>query len=108
MLIMAQRRAFSGGTDGNETVRTLLDLPADQTAKRGLVDRAGLTDAFTIPGFVPEYIRPLFCEGKGPFRWVALSGDAADIARTDRLVLDLFPHDAHLRTWIEKAQEKYG
>ena len=67
---------------------------------------AGLTDAFTIPGFVPEYVRPLFCEGKGPFRWAALSGDPADIARTDRLVLDLFPNDAHLRTWIEKAQEK--
>jgi urocanate hydratase len=55
---------------------------------------------------VPEYIRPLFCEGKGPFRWAALSGDPADIARTDRLVLDLFPHDAHLRTWIEKAQQR--
>ncbi|HXD24029.1 MAG TPA: urocanate hydratase, partial [Gemmatimonadaceae bacterium] len=67
---------------------------------------AGLKDAFTIPGFVPEYIRPLFCEGKGPFRWAALSGDPADIARTDRLVLDLFPHDKHLRTWIEKAQER--
>ena len=67
---------------------------------------AGLADAFTIPGFVPEYIRPLFCEGKGPFRWAALSGNPADIARTDRLVLDLFPHDRHLRTWIEKAQER--
>jgi urocanate hydratase len=67
---------------------------------------AGLADAFTIPGFVPEYIRPLFCEGKGPFRWAALSGDPADIARTDRLVLELFPHDRHLRTWIEKARER--
>src|SRR6202162_2010773 len=67
---------------------------------------AGLTDAFSIPGFVPEYIRPLFCEGKGPFRGAALSGDPADIARTDRLVLELFPHDAHLRTWIEKARER--
>jgi urocanate hydratase len=67
---------------------------------------AGLADAFAIPGFVPEYVRPLFCEGKGPFRWAALSGDPADIARTDRLVLDLFPRDAHLRTWIEKAQQK--
>jgi urocanate hydratase len=67
---------------------------------------AGLSDAFNIPGFVPEYIRPLFCEGKGPFRWAALSGDPADIARTDRLALELFPHDTHLRTWIEKAQEK--
>jgi urocanate hydratase len=67
---------------------------------------AGLADGFRIPGFVPEYIRPLFCEGKGPFRWVALSGDPADIARTDRLVLDLFPGDAQLRVWIEKARER--
>jgi urocanate hydratase len=67
---------------------------------------AGLKDAFTIPGFVPEYIRPLFCEGKGPFRWAALSGDPADIARTDRLALELFPHDKHLRTWIEMAQKR--
>jgi urocanate hydratase len=67
---------------------------------------AGLLDAFTIPGFVPEYIRPLFCEGKGPFRWAALSGDPADIARTDRLALELFPHDKHLRTWIEMAQQR--
>ncbi len=67
---------------------------------------AGLKDAFTIPGFVPEYIRPLFCEGKGPFRWAALSGDPADIARTDELVLSLFPHDAHLRRWITMAQER--
>ena len=67
---------------------------------------AGLADAFMIPGFVPEYVRPLFCEGKGPFRWVALSGDPADIARTDQLVLDLFPGDPQLRTWIEQARQK--
>lgn len=67
---------------------------------------AGLSDAFDFPGFVPEYIRPLFCEGKGPFRWVALSGDPADIARTDRLVLDLFPEDEHLRRWITLAQDR--
>jgi urocanate hydratase len=67
---------------------------------------AGLTDAFEIPGFVPEYIRPLFCEGKGPFRWVALSGDPADIARTDELALELFPHDAALRRWITLARER--
>ena len=67
---------------------------------------AGLKEAFRIPGFVPEYIRPLFCEGRGPFRWVALSGDAADIARTDRLVLDLFPDDLQLRTWIEQARAR--
>src|SRR5213595_230417 len=67
---------------------------------------AGVTDAFEIPGFVPEYIRPLFCEGKGPFRWVALSGDAADLHRTDRLVLELFPEHEHLRRWIRLAQER--
>ncbi len=67
---------------------------------------AGFDEAFRIPGFVPEYIRPLFCEGKGPFRWVALSGDPADIARTDALALELFPHDVHLRRWIMLAQER--
>jgi urocanate hydratase len=66
----------------------------------------GLRDAFDIPGFVPEYVRPLFCEGKGPFRWVALSGDPADIARTDDLVLELFPHDKHLERWITLARER--
>ena len=67
---------------------------------------AGVADAFEIPGFIPEYIRPLFCEGKGPFRWVALSGDAADIRRTDELVLELFPDDEHLRRWITLARER--
>ena len=67
---------------------------------------AGVSDAFAFPGFVPEYIRPLFCEGKGPFRWVALSGDPNDIYRTDDLVLELFPRDAHLRRWITMAREK--
>ncbi len=67
---------------------------------------AGVTNAFDIPGFVPEYVRPLFCEGKGPFRWVALSGDPKDIARTDDLVLELFPEDEHLRRWISLAREK--
>ncbi|HMI49806.1 MAG TPA: urocanate hydratase, partial [Gemmatimonadaceae bacterium] len=67
---------------------------------------AGLHNAFDIPGFVPEYIRPLFCEGKGPFRWVALSGDAGDIKRTDDLALELFPDDEHLRRWISLAQKK--
>ena len=67
---------------------------------------AGLSDAFDFPGFVPEYVRPLFCEGKGPFRWVALSGDPADIHRTDDLVLELFPHDQHLRRWITLARER--
>jgi urocanate hydratase len=67
---------------------------------------AGVTDAFDIPGFVPEYIRPLFCAGKGPFRWVALSGDSKDLDRTDRLVLELFPDNAHLVRWIRLARER--
>jgi urocanate hydratase len=67
---------------------------------------AGYVDAFSFPGFVPAYVRPLFCEGKGPFRWVALSGDPADIHRTDDLVLELFPEDEHLRRWITHAREK--
>jgi urocanate hydratase len=67
---------------------------------------AGVTDAFAFPGFVPAYVRPLFCEGKGPFRWVALSGDPKDLARTDRLVLELFPEQEHLRRWIRLASER--
>src|SRR6187397_2706949 len=67
---------------------------------------AGVPDAFDYPGFVPAFIRPQFCEGRGPFRWVALSGDPADIARTDRAVLELFPEDAGLRRWISMAQER--
>ena len=67
---------------------------------------AGLAKAFAFPGFVPAYIRPLFCEGKGPFRWVALSGDPNDIRRTDELALELFPDDEHLRRWITLAREK--
>jgi len=73
---------------------------------RTVASDAGVTDAFEIPGFIPEYIRPLFCEGKGPFRWVALSGDPADIHRTDELVLELFPHDEHLKRWITLARER--
>jgi urocanate hydratase len=68
--------------------------------------KAGVEKAFDIPGFVPEYIRPLFCEGKGPFRWVALSGDPADIARTDRLALELFPKNETLARWMKLAQER--
>jgi urocanate hydratase len=67
---------------------------------------AGVADAFDIPGFVPEYIRPLFCQGKGPFRWAALSGDPADLFRTDELVLELFPEDNHLVNWIRLARER--
>jgi len=67
---------------------------------------AGCSDAFEIPGFVPEYIRPLFCEGKGPFRWVALSGDAEDIRKTDDLALELFPDDRTLNRWLRLARER--
>lgn len=70
-------------------------------ARKGGYDRA-----FAFPGFVPAYIRPLFCEGKGPFRWAALSGDPADIAATDRAILELFPDDERLRTWITMAGER--
>jgi urocanate hydratase len=68
--------------------------------------KGGYARAFEFPGFVPAYIRPLFCEGKGPFRWAALSGDPADIAATDRAILELFPDNDRLRTWITMAQEK--
>ena len=68
--------------------------------------KAGCENAFDIPGFVPEYIRPLFCEGKGPFRWVALSGDPADIARTDDLALELFPENETLARWMKLARER--
>ncbi|GAB4414437.1 MAG: urocanate hydratase [Anaerolineae bacterium] len=67
---------------------------------------AGVTNAFDYPGFVPAYIRPLFCEGKGPFRWVALSGDPQDIYRTDQAILELFPYDEHLVRWIKMAQRE--
>ncbi|MEK9502968.1 urocanate hydratase [Gaopeijia maritima] len=73
---------------------------------RGHALDAGFADAFAFPGFVPAYIRPLFCEGRGPFRWAVLSGDAADLARTDDLVLELFPDDEHLARWIQLAREK--
>ncbi|WP_407913269.1 urocanate hydratase [Kitasatospora sp. NE20-6] len=73
---------------------------------RGEARLAGYDRAFAFPGFVPAYIRPLFCEGKGPFRWAALSGDPQDIAKTDRAVLDLFPENESLHRWIKLAQEK--
>jgi urocanate hydratase len=73
---------------------------------RGEALGAGFRDAFAYPGFTPAYIRPLFCQGKGPFRWVALSGDPADIHRTDALVLELFPEDRHLARWIRLASER--
>jgi urocanate hydratase len=73
---------------------------------RGEAEKAGYERAFAFPGFVPAYIRPLFCEGKGPFRWAALSGDPADIAATDQAILDLFPNNEALARWIRLAQEK--
>jgi len=73
---------------------------------RTFAHEAGVQNAYDFPGFVPAYIRPLFCEGKGPFRWAALSGEASDIARTDRLVLEMFPENEHLKRWITMAQKK--
>lgn len=73
---------------------------------RGYAEDAGFAGAFSYPGFVPAYIRDLFCEGKGPFRWAALSGDPADIHRTDELVLEMFPEDEHLCRWIRMASER--
>jgi urocanate hydratase len=73
---------------------------------RAQAQRGGVENAFDFPGFVPAFIRPLFCEGRGPFRWVALSGDPADILRTDQAVLEMFPEDEALHRWIEKAQQQ--
>jgi len=73
---------------------------------RAQAEKAGVADAFEIPGFVPEYIRPLFCEGKGPFRWAALSGDPGDIHATDELVLEMFSGDEALVRWIHMARER--
>jgi urocanate hydratase len=73
---------------------------------RGEAELAGYTRAFDFPGFVPAYIRPLFCEGKGPFRWAALSGDPKDISATDQAILDLFPQNESLARWIRLAEEK--
>ena len=94
-------------------VRAMLDLQRQGAVTfdygnniRGEALDHGVLDAFEIPGFVPEYIRPLFCEGKGPFRWVALSGDPGDLHRTDELVLDLFPDNEHLARWIRLAQDR--
>jgi len=96
-----------------EHVRAMLDLKAAGAVAfdygnniRAQAQAQGVADAFDIPGFVPAFIRPQFCEGRGPFRWAALSGDPADIARTDEAVLDLFPGDASLQRWIRAAQER--
>ena len=96
-----------------EHVRAMLELRKRGTVTfdygnniRGEAFAGGLKEAFAIPGFVPEYIRPLFCDGKGPFRWVVLSGDPEDIYRTDRAVMETFPENAPLCQWIEKAQKQ--
>ena len=96
-----------------EQVRAMLDLQARGAVAfdygnniRAQAEKAGVHDAFRIPGFVPEYIRPLFCRGQGPFRWVALSGDPADIAATDRLALEMFAADEPLCRWIRMASER--
>ena len=73
---------------------------------RAQAQSPGVADAFDIPGFVPAFFRPLFCEGKGPFRWAALSGDPADILATDRAILELFPENESLRRWIQMAEAR--
>ena len=94
-------------------VRAMLDLQARGSVTfdygnniRGQALNAGVTNALDFPGFVPAFIRPLFCQGRGPFRWVALSGEAADIALTDDLVLEMFPENESLCRWIRMAREK--
>ena len=96
-----------------EHVQAILDLKKKGAVAfdygnnlRAQAEKAGVKDAFSYPGFVPAYIRPLFCEGKGPFRWVALSGDPEDIYRTDDLVLNMFPENEALCHWITMAREK--
>ncbi len=96
-----------------EHVRAMLELQSRGAVTfdygnniRTVAFDAGVANAFAFPGFVPAYVRPLFCEGRGPFRWVALSGDPQDIHRTDDLVLELFPDDEHLRRWITLARER--
>ena len=91
MLEMQRRGAF--GCDYGNNIRAQAKL-------------AGVDDAFDLPGFVPAYIRPLFCEGQGPFRWVALSGDPADITVTEEAVLEAVPDAPHLRRWIELARKR--
>ena len=87
-----------------------LDVPRGaligSVLKDSPAEKAGLKNAFDFPGFIPEYIRPLFCEGKGPFRWVALSGDPEDIYKTDNAVLEMFPNDKVLSNWINMARDQ--
>jgi urocanate hydratase len=105
-----QHRALASMADHVRAMRAFQDAGAITfdygNNIRAQAQQAGVADAFRIPGFVPEFIRPQFCEGRGPFRWVALSGDPADIARTDEAVLDLFPSDIPLARWVRAAQER--
>ncbi|MFZ7105490.1 MAG: urocanate hydratase, partial [Bacteroidota bacterium] len=96
-----------------EHVRLMLDLQQQGAITfdygnnlRARAQERGVQNAFDFPGFVPAYIRPLFCEGKGPFRWAALSGDPQDIAETDKVILELFPENTSLHRWIRMAQER--
>ena len=105
---MAEARRSMG-----EHVQAMLDLKAKGSIAfdygnniRAEAQKAGVANAFDFPGFVPAYIRPLFCEGKGPFRWACLSGERADLHQTDELVLETFPHDAALARWIRLARER--
>ena len=105
-----QRRAMRSMAD---QVRAMLELQRQGSVVfdygnniRAQAKEAGVVDAFDFPGFVPAFIRPLFCEGNGPFRWVALSGDPADILRTDRALTELFPEKESLHRWLRMAQEK--
>jgi urocanate hydratase len=105
---MAEARRSMG-----EHVRAMLDLKAAGSVVfdygnniRAEAQKAGVADAFDIPGFVPAYIRPLFCEGKGPFRWACLSGEMDDLRATDDAVLETFPNDAALARWIRLARER--
>ena len=92
-----------------EAARALREEDPDEfvrLATESMARHCAVEEAFSYPGFIPAYIRPLFCEGKGPFRWVALSGDPEDIYATDRAILELFPEDEHLARWIRLAQEQ--
>jgi urocanate hydratase len=104
------RRVGASAVNHVAAIRLLQQAGAEAfdygNALRGLAADHGDEDAFAYPGFVPAYIRPLFCEGKGPFRWVALSGDAADIARTDDAILELFGDQEHIARWITLARER--
>jgi urocanate hydratase len=104
------RRVGESAVTHVSAIRALQESGAEAfdygNALRGLAREHGDRDAFSYPGFVPAYIRPLFCEGKGPFRWVALSGDPADIHATDRAILDLFGDQEHIARWIKLASER--